>query len=75
VYDPWGVYSEYILGYSGVTYYSYFTRLEAEIAYAAFLQQQNKDRKPEQVVKFWYWKDLVMLVQFVLIVFLWYKIM
>jgi ribonuclease HI len=39
VYDSWGVYSEYIFGFSGATYRSYFTRMEAEKAYAAFLEQ------------------------------------
>jgi hypothetical protein len=41
----------------------------------AFLEQHNKDHKPEFVVKLWSWKDLVILVQFVVIVVLWYKIM
>jgi ribonuclease HI len=57
VYDSWGVCSEYVLGFSGVAYRSYFTRLEAEEAYDAFLKQQNKDRKPEHVAKLWSWKD------------------
>jgi viroplasmin and RNaseH domain-containing protein len=43
VYDSWGVCSEYILGFSGAASWSYFTRLEAEEAYATFLEQQNKD--------------------------------
>jgi hypothetical protein len=63
------------LGFSGAAYQSYFTKLEAENAYAAFLEQQNKDRKPEHVVKPWSWKDWVILVQFVVIVVLWYQIM
>jgi hypothetical protein len=45
VYDLWGVCSECVLGSSGAAYWSYFTSLEAEITYAAFLEQQNKDRK------------------------------
>jgi hypothetical protein len=39
--------------------------MEADAAYAAFLQQQNKDRRSKHVAKFWSWKDLVILVQFV----------
>jgi viroplasmin and RNaseH domain-containing protein len=62
VYDSWGVCSEYVLGFSGVTYQSYFTRLEAKATYAAFLEQQNKDRRLEYVVKLWSWKDLVILI-------------
>jgi viroplasmin and RNaseH domain-containing protein len=62
VYDSWGVCSEYVLGFSGVTYRSYFTRLEAKAAYAAFLEQQNKDRRLEYVAKLWSWKDLVILI-------------
>jgi viroplasmin and RNaseH domain-containing protein len=38
VYDSWGVYSEYILSFSGAAYQSYFTRLEVEEAYAVFLE-------------------------------------
>jgi hypothetical protein len=49
--------------------------LEAEAAYVAFLEQQNKDRKPEQVPKFWSWKDVLILVQFVVIIVLWYIIL
>jgi hypothetical protein len=43
--------------------------------YAAFLEQQNKDHKREQVAKLCSWKDLVILVLFVAIVVLLYKIM
>jgi viroplasmin and RNaseH domain-containing protein len=42
VYDSWGVCSEYVLGFSGVSYQSYFTRLEAEKTYAALFKQQKK---------------------------------
>jgi viroplasmin and RNaseH domain-containing protein len=38
VYDSWGVYSEYVLGFSGAAYRSYFTGLEAKAAYATFLE-------------------------------------
>jgi hypothetical protein len=75
VYVSWGVCSEYVLGYSGAVYRSYFKRLEVVTTYATFLEQQNKDRKPEQVAKSRSWKDLVILVQFIVIVVLWYKIM
>jgi viroplasmin and RNaseH domain-containing protein len=53
VYDSWGVCSEYVLDFSGAAYRSYFTRMEHEEAYAAFLKQQDKDRKPKHVVKLW----------------------
>jgi viroplasmin and RNaseH domain-containing protein len=62
VYDSWGVYSGYVLGFSCAAYQSYFTRLEVEVAYDAFLEQQNKDLKAEHVAKLWSWKDLVILV-------------
>jgi viroplasmin and RNaseH domain-containing protein len=52
VYDSWEVYSEYVLGFSGVAYRSYFTRLEVDAVYATFLEHQNKDRKTEHVAKF-----------------------
>jgi viroplasmin and RNaseH domain-containing protein len=39
VYDSWGVYIEYVLSFSGTAYQSYFTRLEAEEVYAAFLEE------------------------------------
>jgi viroplasmin and RNaseH domain-containing protein len=75
VYDSWGVCSEYVLHFSGATYHSYFIKLEVEETYVAFLKQQNKDRKPEHVVKLWYWKDLMILVQFIVSVVLWCQIM
>jgi hypothetical protein len=53
VHDSWGVYSEYVLSFSGAAYQNYFTRLEDEEAYAAFFEQQNKDRKVEHVAKLW----------------------
>jgi hypothetical protein len=70
VYDLWGVCSECVLGSSGAAYWSYFTRMVAEDAYAAFLEQQNIDQKPKHVVNIWSWKDWVILVQFVVIVVL-----
>jgi ribonuclease HI len=54
VYDTWRVCSEFVLGFSGAAYRSYFTRMEAEEAYATFLEQQNKDRKTEHVVNMWF---------------------
>jgi hypothetical protein len=68
LYDSWGDYSEYVVGYNDATCRNYITRWEAEVAYAVFLQQHNKNCKPEQVAKFWSWKDLVILVKFVVIV-------
>jgi viroplasmin and RNaseH domain-containing protein len=70
VYDSWGICNEYVLGFSGAAYWSYFTRMVAEDAYAAFLEQQNIDQKPKHVVNIWSWKDWVILVQFVVIVVL-----
>jgi hypothetical protein len=70
-----GVYSEYILGFSGAAYRSYVTRLETKESYADFLEQQNKDRKPEHVAKLWSQEVWMILVQFVVIVVLWYQIM
>jgi ribonuclease HI len=43
VYDSWGVCSKYVLGFSGVTYQSYLTRMEVEEAYASFLEHQNTE--------------------------------
>jgi viroplasmin and RNaseH domain-containing protein len=73
VYDSWGDCSEYVVGYNGVAYRNYVTWWEAEVAYATFFEQHNKNCKPEQVAKFWNWKILVILVQFVVIVVLCYK--
>jgi viroplasmin and RNaseH domain-containing protein len=75
VYESWGVCSEYVLGLSGATYQSYLTRRQAEEVYATFPEHQNKDRKLEHVANMWCWKDWVILVQFVIIAVLWYKIM
>jgi viroplasmin and RNaseH domain-containing protein len=81
VYDLWGVCSEYVLGFSGATFQSYPTRMQAEEAYVAFLDHQNKLQKSEQVAqkvedgaKKWSWKDWMILVQFVVIAVLWYNI-
>jgi viroplasmin and RNaseH domain-containing protein len=42
VYGSWGFCSEYALGFSGAAYKSYFTRLEADAAYANFLNSRTK---------------------------------
>jgi viroplasmin and RNaseH domain-containing protein len=47
VYDSWGVCSEYIVGFSGVAFQSYSTRMQAEETYVAFLDHRNKLRKSE----------------------------
>jgi hypothetical protein len=60
VYDSLGVYSEYILGFSGAIYKSYFIRMKAGEAYASFLEQQNKDKK-EHVAKLWSCCETVLL--------------
>jgi viroplasmin and RNaseH domain-containing protein len=57
VYDSWGVCSEYVLGFSGIGCQSYLTRMEAEEAYATFLEHQNKDQKTKHVTNIWSWKD------------------
>jgi hypothetical protein len=56
--------------------------MQAEEAYVTFLEHQNELRKSKQVAqkakdvaKKWCWKDWMILVQFVVIVVLWYKIM
>jgi ribonuclease HI len=43
VYASWGVCSEYVVGFSGATYQSYSTRMQAEQGYASFPKYQNKD--------------------------------
>jgi hypothetical protein len=42
VYDSCRVCTEYVLGFSDTAYRSYFTRLEAKAAYAAFLSSRTK---------------------------------
>jgi hypothetical protein len=66
--------SEYVVGYSGTACRSSIIRWEEDAAYDTFLEHHYKNRKPEQVAKCWYWKDLVILVEFVVIVVLCYKI-
>jgi hypothetical protein len=75
VYASWRVCSEYVLGFSGPAYQSYSTRMQAEEAYVVFLEHENQDRKLEHVTNKWCWKNWLILVQFVVIVVLWYKIM
>jgi viroplasmin and RNaseH domain-containing protein len=74
VYDSWGVYSEYVIGFSGAAFQSYSTRMQAEEAYVVFIEHQNELQKSEQVTqkvediaKKWCWKDWVILVQFIVI--------
>jgi viroplasmin and RNaseH domain-containing protein len=45
IYDSWGVCSEYVVGFSGVIFQSYSTRMHDEEAYIAFFDHQNKLRK------------------------------
>jgi viroplasmin and RNaseH domain-containing protein len=82
VYDLWGVYSEYIIGFSGAAFQNYSIRMQAKEAYVAFLDHQNKlwkseqvAQKAEDVAKKWSWKDWMIFVQFVVITVLWYNIM
>jgi viroplasmin and RNaseH domain-containing protein len=42
VYDSWGVYSEYIVGFSGAAFQSYSTRMQAKQAYVTFLDHQDE---------------------------------
>jgi viroplasmin and RNaseH domain-containing protein len=64
VYDSWRICSEYVIDFSGATFQSYSTRMQAEEAYVAFLDHQDELRKSEQVTqktedvtKKWCWKD------------------
>jgi viroplasmin and RNaseH domain-containing protein len=38
VYESWAVYSEYVVGFSGVTIQSYSTRMQAKEASQGFLE-------------------------------------
>jgi viroplasmin and RNaseH domain-containing protein len=73
VYELWKVCSEYVVDFSGATFQSYSTRMQTEEAYQAFLEHIIEKR--EHVSNKWYWKDWMILVQFVVIVVLLYKIM
>jgi viroplasmin and RNaseH domain-containing protein len=42
VYDSWGVYNEYVIGFSGAAFQRYSTRTRAEEAYIAFLDHQDE---------------------------------
>jgi hypothetical protein len=71
-----------VVGFSGAAFQSYSIRMQTEEAYVAFLDHQNKLQKLDQVTqkagdvaKEWSCKDWVILVQFVVIVVLWYNIM
>jgi viroplasmin and RNaseH domain-containing protein len=81
VYDSCGVCSEYVVGFNDAAFQSYSTRMQVEEAYVAFLDHQDELQKSEQVTqkaedvtKKWCWKNQMILVQFVVIVVLWYKI-
>jgi hypothetical protein len=51
VYDSLGVYSEYVVGFSGATFQSYSIRMQVKEAYVAFLDHQDELRKSEQVTQ------------------------
>jgi viroplasmin and RNaseH domain-containing protein len=51
VYDSWRVYSEYVVGFSDAAFQSYSTRMQAEEAYVAFFDHQNKLQKLKQVTQ------------------------
>jgi hypothetical protein len=73
VYESWAIYSEYVVGFSGATFQSYSTRMQAKEVYQAFLKHTVE--KGEHVSNKWCWKYYVILVQFVVIAVLVYKIM
>jgi viroplasmin and RNaseH domain-containing protein len=73
VYESWRVCSEYVVGFSDAAFQSYSTRMQVEEAYQAFLEHIVE--KGEHVSSKWCWKDWVILVQFVVVAVLWYKIM
>jgi hypothetical protein len=51
VYDSLGVYSEYVIGFSGATFQNYSIRMQVKEAYVAFLDHQDELRKSEQVTQ------------------------
>jgi hypothetical protein len=51
VYDSLGVYSEYVVDFSGATFQSYSIRMQVKEAYVAFLDHQDELRKSEQVTQ------------------------
>jgi viroplasmin and RNaseH domain-containing protein len=60
VYESWAVCSEYVVGFSGATFQSYSTRMQAEEAYQAFLEHIAENG--EHVSNKWSCKDWVILV-------------
>jgi viroplasmin and RNaseH domain-containing protein len=73
VYKSWVVYSEYVVGFSGAAFQRYSAKMQAEKAYHVFLEHIVE--KGEHVSNKWCWKDWMILVQFVVIIVLLYKIM
>jgi hypothetical protein len=73
VYELWGVCSEYVVDFSDVTFQSYSTRMHTDKAYQAFVEHVAE--KGEHISNKWYWKDWMILVQFVVIDVLLFKIM
>jgi viroplasmin and RNaseH domain-containing protein len=49
VYASWGLYSEYVLGFSGAAYESNSTKMQDDEAYVIFLEHENQDQKPKHV--------------------------
>jgi viroplasmin and RNaseH domain-containing protein len=60
VYELWGVYTGYVVGFSGDAFQNYSTRMQAEEAYQAFLEHITE--KEEHISNKWCWKDYVILV-------------
>jgi hypothetical protein len=84
VYESWGICNEQVSGCPGASCMSCPTRSQAEAAYADFLNHDSQKVKPQQLVlasnvkpgaQYWTWKDVVILVQFLVILVLCYKIM
>jgi viroplasmin and RNaseH domain-containing protein len=73
VFKSWGVCHEYVIGFSGAAFQSYSTRMQTEEAYEAFLEHITE--KGEHVSNKWCWKYWVILMQFVVIAVLLFKIM
>jgi hypothetical protein len=69
VYESWGICNEQISGFSGASYISYHTRVQAEVAYGAFLEHEKQKLRPQvvhassakQVPKILTWKDIVII--------------
>jgi viroplasmin and RNaseH domain-containing protein len=73
VYASRAICSDQVLGFSSASFRSYATGNGAA-AYATYLHHDKKKHKAEDA-KTWSWKDVLISVQIVLILFLCYKLM